>query len=145
MNILQCAFFLINCECVFLFVLASNTYLIYLWWLWSLWDQILTTQSVSELQSCLTHKKCIIFWYLFSVPFPWQHQVRRSIWTVYTLQVNYLMCLLFKSRICFYIFLAPSNPGNGQDGLVPVVMWHGMGDSCCLPFSMGRIKRVIFL
>jgi len=38
---------------------------------------------------------------------------------------------------------APSNPGNGQDGLVPVVMWHGMGDSCCLPFSMGRIKRLI--
>lgn len=23
----------------------------------------------------------------------------------------------------------------------PVVMWHGMGDSCCLPFSMGAIKK----
>ncbi|KAF0313231.1 Palmitoyl-protein thioesterase 1 [Amphibalanus amphitrite] len=23
----------------------------------------------------------------------------------------------------------------------PVVMWHGMGDSCCLPFSMGAIKE----
>ena len=91
------------------------------------------------------HQKCIIFWYLFSVPFPWHHQVRKPIWTIFSLQVNYLLCLLFKSRICFYIFVAPSNPENGQDGLVPVVMWHGMGDSCCLPFSMGRIKRVIFL
>ncbi|CAJ0593540.1 unnamed protein product [Cylicocyclus nassatus] len=26
---------------------------------------------------------------------------------------------------------------------VPVVMWHGMGDCCCNPLSMGRIKRLI--
>lgn len=25
----------------------------------------------------------------------------------------------------------------------PVVIWHGMGDTCCYPFSMGRIKKVI--
>lgn len=25
----------------------------------------------------------------------------------------------------------------------PVIIWHGMGDSCCNPFSMGRIKRII--
>lgn len=25
----------------------------------------------------------------------------------------------------------------------PVVIWHGMGDSCCNPLSMGRIKEVI--
>ena len=25
----------------------------------------------------------------------------------------------------------------------PVVIWHGMGDSCCNPMSMGRIKQVI--
>merc|ERR1711862_276837 len=25
----------------------------------------------------------------------------------------------------------------------PVVLWHGMGDNCCLPFSMGKIKKVI--
>jgi palmitoyl-protein thioesterase len=25
----------------------------------------------------------------------------------------------------------------------PVVIWHGMGDSCCNPSSMGRIKEVI--
>lgn len=26
---------------------------------------------------------------------------------------------------------------------VPVVMWHGMGDSCCNPFSLGSIKKLI--
>merc|ERR1711962_1158568 len=25
----------------------------------------------------------------------------------------------------------------------PVVIWHGMGDTCCFPFSMGRIKKMI--
>lgn len=32
--------------------------------------------------------------------------------------------------------------GNGSSP-VPVVLWHGMGDSCCLPFSMGAIKSEI--
>jgi len=26
---------------------------------------------------------------------------------------------------------------------VPVVLWHGMGDSCCNPLSMGSIKRMV--
>lgn len=26
---------------------------------------------------------------------------------------------------------------------LPVVLWHGMGDSCCNPLSMGRISKVI--
>lgn len=29
------------------------------------------------------------------------------------------------------------------EAYLPVVMWHGMGDSCCSPFSMGRLKRLI--
>ncbi|XP_067640056.1 palmitoyl-protein thioesterase 1 [Eurosta solidaginis] len=28
-------------------------------------------------------------------------------------------------------------------GALPVVLWHGMGDSCCFPFSMGAIKKLI--
>lgn len=24
----------------------------------------------------------------------------------------------------------------------PIVMWHGMGDSCCFPFSLGKIKKM---
>ncbi|RUS92111.1 hypothetical protein EGW08_000135 [Elysia chlorotica] len=30
-----------------------------------------------------------------------------------------------------------------QAGPVPVVLWHGMGDSCCNPLSMGSIKRLV--
>jgi hypothetical protein len=26
---------------------------------------------------------------------------------------------------------------------LPIVLWHGMGDSCCFPFSMGRIQTLI--
>jgi len=26
---------------------------------------------------------------------------------------------------------------------MPTVLWHGMGDTCCFPFSMGHIKRLI--
>merc|ERR1712223_1024880 len=29
------------------------------------------------------------------------------------------------------------------EGSLPVVIWHGMGDSCCNPVSMGRIKQII--
>merc|ERR1719361_3042818 len=32
---------------------------------------------------------------------------------------------------------------QAQDTPVPVVIWHGMGDSCCNPASMGRIKKFI--
>ncbi|XP_055911805.1 palmitoyl-protein thioesterase 1 [Eupeodes corollae] len=27
--------------------------------------------------------------------------------------------------------------------ILPVVMWHGMGDTCCFPFSLGSIKKLI--
>ncbi|KAL3082604.1 hypothetical protein niasHT_038193 [Heterodera trifolii] len=29
------------------------------------------------------------------------------------------------------------------EGPVPVVLWHGMGDSCCNPYSMGFIRKLI--
>lgn len=29
------------------------------------------------------------------------------------------------------------------ESMTPVVIWHGMGDNCCLPFSMGHIKSEI--
>jgi palmitoyl-protein thioesterase len=32
--------------------------------------------------------------------------------------------------------------GQAEDGPTPVVLWHGMGDSCCNPSSMGSIKVV---
>ncbi|CAI4222714.1 unnamed protein product [Auanema sp. JU1783] len=33
--------------------------------------------------------------------------------------------------------------GYAEDPPAPVVIWHGMGDSCCNPLSMGRIKKMI--
>jgi len=37
---------------------------------------------------------------------------------------------------------APSASGDGESP-VPIVMWHGMGDTCCNPLSLGRIQKVI--
>ncbi|XP_037068307.1 palmitoyl-protein thioesterase 1-like [Pollicipes pollicipes] len=33
--------------------------------------------------------------------------------------------------------------GAAAQDPTPVVIWHGMGDSCCLPTSMGMIKRTV--
>ncbi|XP_025263257.1 palmitoyl-protein thioesterase 1 [Camponotus floridanus] len=48
------------------------------------------------------------------------------------------------------IFLS-ANTGRclyeGEDGKidspVPIVLWHGMGDSCCFSFSLGKIQHVL--
>lgn len=33
---------------------------------------------------------------------------------------------------------------NGvENNTLPIVLWHGMGDSCCNPMSMGSIKRIL--
>ncbi|XP_061111674.1 palmitoyl-protein thioesterase 1-like isoform X2 [Conger conger] len=31
----------------------------------------------------------------------------------------------------------------GSNTTIPLVMWHGMGDSCCNPISMGSIKKMV--
>ncbi|XP_059412248.1 palmitoyl-protein thioesterase 1-like [Carassius carassius] len=31
----------------------------------------------------------------------------------------------------------------GDNATVPLVIWHGMGDSCCNPLSMGAIKKMM--
>lgn len=40
-----------------------------------------------------------------------------------------------------YILLAEGT--SVSNATIPVVIWHGMGDSCCNPLSMGRIKSMI--
>ncbi|KAF3707233.1 Palmitoyl-protein thioesterase 1 [Channa argus] len=50
--------------------------------------------------------------------------------------------------LCFLLFglvpLVASSPVRDTDnGTVPLVLWHGMGDSCCNPLSMGAIKKMI--
>jgi palmitoyl-protein thioesterase len=32
---------------------------------------------------------------------------------------------------------------NANSTAIPVVLWHGMGDSCCNPMSMGSMKKLI--
>ncbi|XP_063168453.1 palmitoyl-protein thioesterase 1 [Candoia aspera] len=35
-------------------------------------------------------------------------------------------------------------PNSGDAaGPVPLVIWHGMGDSCCNPMSMGYVKKIV--
>ncbi|EKX51030.1 palmitoyl protein thioesterase [Guillardia theta CCMP2712] len=45
------------------------------------------------------------------------------------------------------MFLASSAaiplPARSSNTSRAVVMWHGMGDTCCLPVSMGRVKSLI--
>merc|ERR1719192_2585846 len=32
---------------------------------------------------------------------------------------------------------------GGAEDPTPIVMWHGMGDTCCNPLSLGRIQKVL--
>ncbi|XP_019403132.1 PREDICTED: palmitoyl-protein thioesterase 1 [Crocodylus porosus] len=42
------------------------------------------------------------------------------------------------------LLLLPLVLGAGnRTGPVPLVIWHGMGDSCCNPESMGYIKKIV--
>uniref|UniRef100_A0AAQ6A5K4 Palmitoyl-protein thioesterase 1 n=1 Tax=Amphiprion ocellaris TaxID=80972 RepID=A0AAQ6A5K4_AMPOC len=51
-----------------------------------------------------------------------------------------LLCFLLASPV----LLAASSPVSGSNnGTVPLVLWHGMGDSCCNPLSMGAIKKMM--
>ncbi|XP_003399319.1 palmitoyl-protein thioesterase 1 [Bombus terrestris] len=48
---------------------------------------------------------------------------------------KYILVLFFFS--CIYQF------DGVQTDSPPVVLWHGMGDSCCFSFSLGGIKKLI--
>jgi palmitoyl-protein thioesterase len=48
-----------------------------------------------------------------------------------------------KSILVLLITLCVALETNQQTPTVPVVIWHGMGDTCCNPLSMGRIQKVI--
>ncbi|XP_075867904.1 palmitoyl-protein thioesterase 1 [Nelusetta ayraudi] len=43
------------------------------------------------------------------------------------------------------VTLAAGSPVHfkAANGTIPLVLWHGMGDSCCNPLSMGAIKKMI--
>ncbi|XP_011315005.1 palmitoyl-protein thioesterase 1 [Fopius arisanus] len=52
---------------------------------------------------------------------------------------------IFNVKIIFLFFLINDYQYTRVFGLipVPVVLWHGMGDSCCFSFSLGQIKTII--
>ena len=62
-------------------------------------------------------------------------------------------CPTCVAMFCIGIVMAATLMGFASGGAVsleltkspplPVVMWHGMGDSCCNPWSMGAVKRMI--
>uniref|UniRef100_T1J8U1 Palmitoyl-protein thioesterase 1 n=1 Tax=Strigamia maritima TaxID=126957 RepID=T1J8U1_STRMM len=51
-----------------------------------------------------------------------------------------LFCRTFIYAALFVFFIA-GMPATAVP--TPVVLWHGMGDSCCNPLSMGSIKKLI--
>ncbi|KAG8230141.1 hypothetical protein J437_LFUL010633 [Ladona fulva] len=54
---------------------------------------------------------------------------------------------MFKMENQFYVltFLAVYSFGlsTGNEGPIPIVLWHGMGDNCCNSGSMGAIKGML--
>uniref|UniRef100_A0A8C3AXK1 Palmitoyl-protein thioesterase 1 n=1 Tax=Cyclopterus lumpus TaxID=8103 RepID=A0A8C3AXK1_CYCLU len=51
-----------------------------------------------------------------------------------------LLCFLLAGPV---LLVAGSPVYTSNNGTVPLVLWHGMGDSCCNPLSMGSIKKMI--
>ncbi|XP_013110080.1 palmitoyl-protein thioesterase 1 [Stomoxys calcitrans] len=51
--------------------------------------------------------------------------------------------MIWKSLIKAVLLLSAlyTTPTNGEK--YPVVMWHGMGDTCCFAFSLGSIKKIL--
>ncbi|XP_050303600.1 palmitoyl-protein thioesterase 1 isoform X1 [Anthonomus grandis grandis] len=45
------------------------------------------------------------------------------------------------SKVIFCLFFGCFMGGGTWADPTPIVLWHGMGDSCCFPFSMGAIKK----
>jgi len=54
-----------------------------------------------------------------------------------------LFNLSFCNIGCFSEKIDKERGGYHNSSSVPVVLWHGMGDSCCNPLSMGSIKRLV--
>jgi len=50
-----------------------------------------------------------------------------------------------KCSLLFFcvVFIGVVVARGSEPDYVPVVLWHGMGDTCCFPWSMGSIKRLI--
>lgn len=47
--------------------------------------------------------------------------------------------MVVKFFLCFSLVLLVAKAANP----VPLVIWHGMGDTCCFPFSIGAIAKLV--
>ena len=45
-------------------------------------------------------------------------------------------------KLTFAVALLALASLHVSEAVLPIVIWHGMGDSCCNPLSMGRIKKM---
>ncbi|PAA51713.1 hypothetical protein BOX15_Mlig029227g4 [Macrostomum lignano] len=46
-------------------------------------------------------------------------------------------------RLIACLVLALASSLSITEAVTPIVLWHGMGDSCCNPLSLGAIKRML--
>ncbi|XP_017113347.1 palmitoyl-protein thioesterase 1 [Drosophila elegans] len=53
-----------------------------------------------------------------------------------------ILLLLIVLLILGYVWWKPTAGGTNPD-VLPTVLWHGMGDSCCVPISLGAIMKLI--
>ncbi|XP_034939099.1 palmitoyl-protein thioesterase 1 [Chelonus insularis] len=51
-----------------------------------------------------------------------------------------IVFLFFVINFCQYLCVASKNYSSTP---TPIVLWHGMGDSCCFSFSLGQIKNIL--
>jgi palmitoyl-protein thioesterase len=54
-----------------------------------------------------------------------------------------LLCLLALVAVAKGARLQDDNPLFADSAPLPVVLWHGMGDSCCSLGSIGSVKKLI--
>ena len=45
--------------------------------------------------------------------------------------------------LCTTVAAQPIQGANLVPAQLPVVLWHGMGDSCCASYSLGAVKKQI--
>jgi len=57
--------------------------------------------------------------------------------------VGSVLCCLFINSIAGKIVGSEDNNINSNDTKLPVVFWHGMGDSCFNPLSMGSLIKMV--
>lgn len=56
---------------------------------------------------------------------------------------SYVQRLTVTATFCIVAFAEPEPPRKVAESPLPVVLWHGMGDSCCWNHSIGAVANRI--